>query len=249
MWFKHWLAGIRLYIGVATVLVAADVWWWAQVSFGGGTIAVVRAEEVYAWLALAILVAALVIGPLLKIEPNLPGKPLLRDARRLLGVSAAVFATLHVGISYVALFHAANPFSLASVYQKAFGLGVVALVVLLAMAFTSFDRAFMGMGIWWFRLHRLVYVALLLAVMHAFMVGSHASSAPALLFIGWVAVLLLGMHITVVARRGVQPTNWQLVTLACTALFALAIFNYGLTQHLGHNILLHWHDPGGHHHG
>jgi DMSO/TMAO reductase YedYZ heme-binding membrane subunit len=244
---KKWPTGIRLYIGVATVLIAAEVWWWASVTYGGSNVRIIRAEEVYAWLALICLQIAVSIGPFLKLAPGIPGKQLFRDSRRLIGIAAAVFATLHASISYVALFHVANPFSLASVYQRSFALGVLGLLVLLLMAFTSFDRAFHGLGIWWFRLHRLVYVAALAGVMHAFMVGSHASSVWVLFAVAVTTIALLGMHI-VVAIRG-RSTNLQIVTLAYMVLFAAAVFNYGLTQHLGHNLLLHWHDPGGHNHG
>lgn len=107
MILRHWLAGIRLYIAVATVVIAAEVWWWATVAYGGGTVTVIRAEEAYAWLALVALIVAVLIGPALKVFPGLPGKAMLRDARRMIGIAAAVFASLHAAISYIRLFQAA----------------------------------------------------------------------------------------------------------------------------------------------
>jgi DMSO/TMAO reductase YedYZ heme-binding membrane subunit len=245
----HWFKGIRLYIGVATVLVAVEVWWWAQVAFGSAQLSVIRAQETYAWLALGCIILALLIGPLLKMFPGISSavRHMLRESRRMIGVAAAFFAVLHASITYLALFRAPNPLTLATLYKQSFGLGVTALIILLLLAFTSFDKAFHGMGIWWFRLHRLIYAAVFVAVMHAFMVGSHASGGLPLILLGASALVLLGLHIYLLIRAG-RASNWQIITITCAVIFAAAALNYGLTQHLGHNILLHAHDPG-HNHG
>ncbi len=237
---KEWTKGVRLYIALAAVLIAAEVWWWATAVYGSSNLATIRMQEVYAWLALGLMTVAVFIGPTLKLFPKLPGKGLLRDARRMLGISGAGFAALHVGIAYIALFKLPNPTTLADSYQKAFLLGAVALVILLLMAFTSFDRAFHKMGIWWFRLHRLVYVALLLALLHAFMIGSHAVGWPALITVALAAVVLLAFHVILMLRHE-RPGNLQVITITYAVLFAAAVLNYGLSQHLGYNILLNSH--------
>ncbi len=166
--FKHWLTGVRFYIAGATLLVTGLVVWWTETAYGGSSLTTIRCQETFAWLALSLMVLAISIGPTAKLFPKLPGKSILFEARRLIGVSAAWFATLHVGIAYFVQFSTANPFSLPAEYRNAFGLGVVALAILLAMAFTSFDKAFNGMGIWWFRLHRFIYVAIMLVLFHIF---------------------------------------------------------------------------------
>jgi len=247
MLLRHWLGGIRLYIPVAGALVAAEVWWWARAVYGDAAQAVIRMQSIYAWTALGLVFAALVIGPLLKIFPRLPGKGLLRDARRMLGIVAAGFATLHVGINYIGLFGLPNPLQLADSYQRAFLLGVSALVILLLLAFTSFDAVFRAMGVWWFRLHRLIYIAVLLIVMHAFMIGSRSTSVLALSILAAGAVLLLGLHSFLVVRQE-RPPHLQVIFVTLSVVFAAAVLNYGLTQHLGHNILLHSEDPDGHGH-
>lgn len=237
-----------MYVAMATLLVAIEVWWWSSVTYGGSNVSAIRAQEVYAWLSLSCLLLAVSIGPMLRLFPAIPGKGLWRDARRLIGIAAATFAVLHVGIAYIDLFQAPNPLTLADIYKKSFGLGVTALLILIAMAVTSFDRAFFGMGIWWFRLHRLVYVALLAVGLHAFMVGSHANSLGVLILLSSITLLLLIAHAIAMIRSDKPASNLQIVTISCAVLFAAAVLNYGLTQHLGHNFFLHGKDPESHLH-
>src|SRR5580698_6609866 len=135
----EWRKGVRLYIALAVLLVTLEVWWWAQASYSGSILFATRLEEVYAWLGLALITLAVSIGPTYSTWPKLPGRSIMSDARRLIGVGGAWFASLHVTIAYVALFKVANPFGLPRSYQQSFAVGSVALVILLAMAFTSFD--------------------------------------------------------------------------------------------------------------
>jgi DMSO/TMAO reductase YedYZ heme-binding membrane subunit len=232
---NHWLHGVRFYLACATLLVTVEVWWWASVSYGGTVLFATRMTEVYAWLATVLIAVAVTIGPLYNVYPKLPAKKIMYDARRLFGVSAAWFACLHVGIAYVSLFKLANPFSLPSTYKQSFLIGGIALLILLAMAFTSFDKAFRGMGIWWFRLHRLVYAALLLILLHAFMIGAHATHWPALILLTAGALLVIVLQIYIAFVRQSKPTIWQVLTISYTVLLMIAIFNYGYGQKLGYN--------------
>jgi DMSO/TMAO reductase YedYZ heme-binding membrane subunit len=191
---KYWWHGVRLYIAIAIGLVTLETWWWASASYAGSSLFAIRLEEVFAWLALGLLVVTMLIGPVYKIWPKLPAKFLMRDARRLLGVGTAWFAALHVGIVYTSLFKWVNPLDLPPQYQHSFVLGVTGLLILLALAFTSFDRAFRGMGIWWFRLHRLVYTALVVSLWHAYLSGTHARRTLAVVIFGTSCLLLLGLH-------------------------------------------------------
>ncbi len=230
-----WRKGIRLYIGLASVLVTIEAIWWAQVTYGGTNLYATRLEEVFAWIALAMLALAVAIGPTYKLWPHLPGRRILFDARRLIGVGAAWFAALHAAIAYVSLFRAANPLSLPGTYQQSFMFGVVALVILAAMAFTSFDKAFKGMGIWWFRLHRLVYVALLASLFHGFLVGSHATSWVALGLLSVAALYIFSMHAYIGLVRTTRPTTWQILGISCSFLLLVSVFNFGYGQKLGYN--------------
>ncbi len=226
----HWTRGIRLYIGIAALLFTALSIWWAQSVYGGTSLFAIRLEQLYAWLGLGLIAMAVTIGPLCSVWSSIPGKQMLFDARRLLGVSAAWFSTLHVFISYGALFRFANPFTLPTLYQQAFAIGAGASLILLAMAFTSFDKAFHGMGIWWFRLHRFVYGAILLALIHAFMIGSHATSLIALVLLTIAGVFILGLH-GYLLRTSRKPTSkLQKVTVVTIGLLLCITFAYGFNQ-------------------
>ena len=226
----HWVRGVRFYIASATILITAEVWWWVSVSYSGSVLFATRLEEVYAWLATGLLALALAIGPIYKVFPKLPVKFIMYDARRLFGVSAAWFATLHVAIVYVSLFKLANPLSLPVTYKRSFLVGIIALVILLAMAFTSFDKAFRGMGIWWYRLHRLVYAAALLTLLHSFMIGAHATNWPALLLLAAASLTILALQVYAAFNHGRRPTVWQLVTITLTTILLIATLNYGYSQ-------------------
>ncbi len=231
----HWRKGVRLYIAVATLVVTLETWWWASASYSGTILFATRLEEVYAWLALGLLIMAVAIGPVYSTWPRLPLKSIMFDARRLIGISAAWFASLHATIAYVALFNSANPLDLPRNYQQSFGLAVVGIIILLVMAFTSFDRAFRGMGIWWFRLHRFVYAALLVSLLHAFMIGVHATGWPELIALSVAALVILSLHVYIAFIRAERPTIWQILAISCTALLLVVIFNYGYGQKLGYN--------------
>lgn len=227
---NQWRTGVRFYIALGIVAVTIETWWWASMTYAGSSsLLAIRLEEIYAWLALGLIITAVLIGPTYKIFPGLYGKRVMFDARRLIGIGGAWFASLHVAIAYLSLFSAANPLTLPTKYQQSFALGTVALIVLLAMAFTSFDKAFKTMGIWWFRLHRFVYVALLAILAHSFIIGVHATTGPVLALLGLVSGALLVLNIA--SQRG-KPSPYKLIALASVAILLVIIFNYGYSHQM-----------------
>jgi DMSO/TMAO reductase YedYZ heme-binding membrane subunit len=227
--WNYWLKGIRFYIAIGSGLVTLFVILWAHAAYAGTTLYPTRIEEVFAWLAVVLVALAVAIGPTFKVLPRLPGKSLFFDARRLIGVSAAWFATLHAGIAFGALFKFPNPLSLPADYQRSFLFGAGALLILLAMAFTSFDKAFSSMGIWWFRLHRLVYVAIGLTLLHAFGIGVHATNLLPLLLISIGVATVLGMHVYVSLIKR-SPSRLQIATILSMTVFLVVVLTYGFTQ-------------------
>jgi sulfoxide reductase heme-binding subunit YedZ len=223
----HWLHGIRFYIALSIILVSLNVWWWAATSFGGSSLFSIRLEEVYAWIAIGCLGVALSIGPLFRVFKELPGRNMAYDSRRLFGIGAAWFSTLHITVAYLSLFKLANPLSLPGDYRRSFLIGGIAWVILLAMAFTSFNAAMRTLGPWWFRLHRFVYVAVGLAVLHAFTIGTHASRLPVVGSLAVVALSILGLHCYAVVKQGKPASNWQLATIGTMAALLMIIFSYG----------------------
>lgn len=231
---KKLFNGVRIYIAIGALLLTLEAIWWSVAVNGSTNLAVIRIQEIFAWLSLVFLVAAISIGPICKLSPKLKAKALLYDGRRLLGISAAWFAFLHAAITYFVLFKAPNPFDLGDDTGRAFLVGSVALLILLATAFTSFDKAFRSMGKWWHRLHRLVYVAALAGLLHTFMIGSHAINPVVITVLSVAATLLVLVHVWLAFIRS-TPTGWQVVTISYSIIFLLAIVNYGLGQYLGYN--------------
>lgn len=226
---RYWSKGVRLYIALGTLLVSALVVWWAQTAYGGSSLVSIRTEEVFAWLATGLLAAAVSIGPVYKLFPRLGGRQIWSDARRLIGVSAAWFAALHVGIAYIALFKSANPFSLPGNYKLAFLLGVLALLGLLAMAFTSFDGAFRTMGVWWFRLHRVVYAVIVLTLFHIFMIGAHASLLPVVVLLAIACAVVLAAYVAI-SIRARKISGWQFIGVSVMAVLLVWAVCYGIQQ-------------------
>lgn len=233
---EKWLAGVRLYIGIGIVLASAEIWLWANEAYSGSMVTI-KLQEVYAWVSLGMLALALLIGPFYKLAPAMHGKGMAHDARRLIGIGAAWFASLHAVITYSVLFSMANPMNLSNTYKSAFGLGAIALIILLAMAFTSFDRAFKVMGKWWFRLHRLVYAAVFLVLAHSFMLGAHATSLVPLVITCCVALVLMTLHVCVILQRPGRQQYWQILTVIGTIVLLGLISNYGIKQYLNKSAL------------
>jgi len=228
---RHWRHGVRLYIAIAIVIVTLEGWWWASVSYGGSNLFAIRLEEFYAWLSLGLLATAISIGPFYKLFRNATGKSLMFDARRLLGVGAAWFATLHVVLVYNSLFKFANPFSLPDEYQRSFLVGAIALIILLAMAFTSFDIAMKTLGVWWFRLHRFVYLAVLLVLLHLFMIGAHSLQTGVIATLTIASVTIFGLEIAAIFTRSPSPTKWQLLALIPSIIFLVLTFGYAFSRY------------------
>ena len=230
------MQGIRFYIGLVIGLISLEALWWEKAMFRGTVLGTIRLAEVYAWLAVSFLFLALLIGPLYKMGINLPGKRIAFEARRLLGIGAARFASLHTAVAYASLFKGfRNPFFLPATYEKSFLLGLIGLLILLALAFTSFDRAMKSLGIWWYRLHRLVYVAGVLTILHAFMIGTHATRRSGLLALTVMALVIVGLQ-AYVAMYQRQKAWWRLA-LGVGVICLTLTLRYGVTQYRSINYI------------
>lgn len=154
----------------------------------------IRLEQIYGLISIVYLYCALIISPLQKIigEPNWMKNVVF--ARRAIGVSAAYFAFLHAA---VALWGQIGGFGglglLPGRFTWALIFGVISLAVLFLMAATSFDKVikFMTFRKWkW--LHRFVYMAGVLIILHVWMIGTYiayswvqlAAFIPITIFIG-----------------------------------------------------------------
>ncbi|MBP7831489.1 MAG: ferric reductase-like transmembrane domain-containing protein [Candidatus Pacebacteria bacterium] len=134
----------------------------------------IRIAELFGFAAFGYLYVALLISPFYFVFPNAPLRKPMLHARRAIGISTFLFAFLHVYISFFDLLQgfAGLPF-LGDRQILDMWLGAIALFILFLMAATSFDYFFKKMGKWWGRLHRFVYLAGAIIIVHVIAVGSH----------------------------------------------------------------------------
>jgi sulfoxide reductase heme-binding subunit YedZ len=153
--------------------------------------------------ALTLLCASLALSPVASVVPA-AGAVACRAARRKLGIASALFATIH---ACWALPRYLDPLVLEPIARVPWlRQGAIALAILVVLALTSFapiQRALRVRA--WSSLHRLVYVAGLLASIHAIAVpfGSVRVGIAALAL---TALFLLVRPLTaVLGRRSASP--------------------------------------------
>lgn len=127
--------------------------------------------------ALVLLTLSLAVTPL-KIWL---GWTLLHPLRRILGLYAFFYAALHL-LVFVYVDYGLNPRLLReALFEKPYALvGLAAFLILLPLAATSFTWAMRRMGKRWTRLHRWVYLAAGLALLHYFLLVKNTYTQPLL---------------------------------------------------------------------
>jgi sulfoxide reductase heme-binding subunit YedZ len=161
--------------------------------------------------ALVLLVLSLACTPAMTVLGWRWAHPL----RRRLGLYAYLYALLHF-TTFVAVDYSLNPEWLAeAIFEKPYALvGFAAFVILSAMALTSTKGWMRRLGRRWTQLHRLVYLAGLLAVVH-YTWSVKADIRQPLAF-GAIVVVLLAVRLPRVraaiagaraARRGQATTG------------------------------------------
>lgn len=138
------------------------------------------------FVAVCLLLATIALASLRRAL----AQPWLLRWRRALGLAAFVVASAHV-VVYVALYQALDPGAIIDdvVKRPYIMIGLACWLALLPLAITSTARARRAMGARWYRLHRLVYVAIALAIAHQGM-AQKADLAVTLLFVALYCALL-----------------------------------------------------------
>lgn len=199
--------------------------------------------RLYALTALFLLFAVLVPGLFRAFLPRLPLTAVFIRARRAIGVSAFFFSFLHATLAFFvqlggSIFAVAY---LAQPQQTAIALSASAMLVLTALAITSFDRLVSKIGPQqWKRLHRLVYPAIIFLLFHAFLIGSHfanpRAALPVIVSATAMALLVLEASATIVKllpRRTSMPRmKWYgaWILLILTILLGCGIGLYALSH-------------------
>lgn len=165
----------------------------------------------YALTALFLTYGVLAPGLLVNFFPRAPFGGLLVHLRRAVGVSMFFFGFLHATIAF---FHnlSGNMTSvlfLSSRNQWALVFSACAFVILSLLAMTSFDVMVKKLGRRWKQLHRLVYIAFLFVVFHAFFIGSHftvpTNPIPVIVNVLSLAYILLEVLATAKRRWRTSP--------------------------------------------
>jgi sulfoxide reductase heme-binding subunit YedZ len=160
--------------------------------------------------ALLFLMIALAVTPLRRIARF----NLLVDVRRMIGVGAFVYAATHISL-YVAdqmfdLWKVASEIAL----RLYLTIGFVALLGLAALAATSTDGMVRRLGgKRWQRLHNVVYVIGLLALIHFFQQTKADVAVPT--FVAGLFAWMLGYRVLTRLRdRRDEPPAWMLLALS-----------------------------------
>ncbi|MFI5235488.1 MAG: sulfite oxidase heme-binding subunit YedZ [Gemmatimonadales bacterium] len=148
---------------------------------------------------LALLLATLTITPLRRLAHL--GE--LIKLRRMLGLWAFTYAALHLLI-YLVFDQSldAGRILADTVKHPRIYFGFAAFLILLSLALTSTDASIRKMGKRWIKLHRWIYVAVVLGLIHFAMVQKLDIRTPLLWGTGFV--LLMGLRL-VRPGRGVAP--------------------------------------------
>lgn len=147
---------------------------------------------------LVLLLVTLTVTPL----RVLTGWGWLAALRRMLGLFAFFYATLHLG-TFVWFEHWFDfAAMLADVIKRPFvTAGMTAYLLLIPLAATSSNAMIRRLGRTWQRLHRLVYAIALLGVLHFWWVRSGKNDFADPTLYAAVAALLLGFRVVQYLRR------------------------------------------------
>jgi sulfoxide reductase heme-binding subunit YedZ len=120
----------------------------------------------------------------------------LSDYRKMLGLYAFFYGTLHV-LAYLLIDHGLmwQMISIDIIESPYIWIGLLAYIIVLLLALTSSKWAKKQMGKNWKRLHRLIYIAAIAAVMHYFWQLKGNLAEP--FFYSIIAFFLLGFRILV----------------------------------------------------
>ncbi len=175
----------------AALLPAAWLAWQVrnEAVYGSGALGadpVAAIEHFLGLWALRFLVLTLAVSPL----RQLTGRTELLQFRRMLGLYAFFYATLHFAAWLVLDLRGAWADVLKEIAERPYiTVGFLAWLLLVPLAATSTRAAMRRLGRTWGRLHRLVYAIAALAVLHFWWVVKSDIREPAI-YAGLVALLL-----------------------------------------------------------
>jgi sulfoxide reductase heme-binding subunit YedZ len=212
------LIGIGATVAAVGIVFSA---WWGESDFGH---VLVITRQLFGLWALGLLLASILLGPLTSVLPWMPFKSSLMFGRRAVGIAALAFAGLHVA-SYVwsvGRRHWSELYTPGILWVISLTLGLVAFADLVVLGVTSTDASVKRMGgRKWKRLHRTIYLALIVMLLHAFLVGADfgfnhgpdvTSGADYGSLVGFASVVAVWLILVYGRRRGWRWTPKFLTT-------------------------------------
>jgi methionine sulfoxide reductase heme-binding subunit len=166
--------------------LARVIWWLRDGLRGLGANPIERLLHHTGWWALVLLMVALAITPLRRLT----GVNQLARLRRPLGLFAFFYASLHLAI-YIGLDQFFGwSFIVEDLLERPFiTVGFLAWLLLLPLALTSNRASMIRLGRRWVLLHKLVYLAAPLAVIHYFWRVRADTRAPVVFAVTLVVLL------------------------------------------------------------
>jgi sulfoxide reductase heme-binding subunit YedZ len=191
---------LRIGVWALGLYPLARVGWWVRDGvYGLGANPIERVLHHSGWWALALLLVTLAVSPLRRIT----GRNELIGLRRPLGLFAFFWATVHLGI-YLGLDQLFDwEFIVEDVVERPFiTVGVAAWLILLPLAVTSTRGWIRRLGRSWGRLHRGVYLAAVLGIIHYYWRVRADTREPFIFAAVFVGLMALRMHWTKRDRGG-----------------------------------------------
>lgn len=240
------LSNSRFYILATAFFVSIIIASYFRITIPSDQLFYIRTGQIYGLVAIALWYLVLTVSPIGYVV----GKQRIRHlsfARRALGVSAAYFALLHFGVALWGQLGGPSQLQyLPSLFKWSLAGGGVALIVLLLMAVTSFDKVikFMTFRRWkW--LHRLGYIGGILVVIHIWSVSTHISYSGVQIAAFMALVVLAGLetfrNVTLLVKRYPEFSSKEyfatlfvsiwVVLIALVLLIPVVVKNYHVERH------------------
>ncbi|MCY4304337.1 MAG: protein-methionine-sulfoxide reductase heme-binding subunit MsrQ [Aestuariivita sp.] len=153
-----------------------------------------RLEHELGKLGLQLLIATLAVSPLNRFW----GIKLLKF-RRVLGVMTFVYISLHLLVWLVLDVQILSQIWADIVKRPYITIGMSAFLIMLPLAITSNDLSVRRLGVRWRQLHKLVYVAVILGVLHFLWLTKGFQLEP--LIYAVIVIMLLALRIRRPRRR------------------------------------------------
>ena len=204
----------------ASALIALCVW----MTVSPATAAYLFLTQIFGLVALALLFLVLLPGPFYRIFPSAPFFISYRQYLGPFGMATFYFALLHASIAFWGLYEGFSGLAyLPTRYLVATLLGFLALVILAALAGTSFDYARLKMGKNWKRLHRTIYIGGFSAVAHVAMSGTHFKEAADPIGLIGVAMFAIILFLNAITFNLYLSEKYSLPSLIPPLVIALVI--------------------------